>query len=43
MFGDFSPKLAELTDDVLFADVLNRPELRICSHSAQTDSNDKGA
>jgi 4-carboxymuconolactone decarboxylase len=25
--GDFAPKLAELTDDVLFADVWNRPEL----------------
>ncbi|WP_213816605.1 carboxymuconolactone decarboxylase family protein [Glaciihabitans sp. dw_435] len=25
--GDFSPKLAELTDDVLFEDVWNRPEL----------------
>lgn len=27
MFGDFAPKLAELTDDVLFADVWNRLEL----------------
>lgn len=27
LFGDFAPKLAELTDDVLFADVWNRPEL----------------
>ena len=27
MFGDFAPKPAELTDDVLFADVWNRPEL----------------
>lgn len=27
MFGDFAPKLAELTDDVLFKDVWNRPEL----------------
>ncbi|MEY9778085.1 carboxymuconolactone decarboxylase family protein [Arthrobacter sp. MW3 TE3886] len=27
MFGDFAPKLAELTDDILFADVWNRPEL----------------
>jgi len=26
-FGDFAPKLAELTDDVLFDDVWNRPEL----------------
>ncbi|MFJ8768958.1 carboxymuconolactone decarboxylase family protein [Streptomyces clavifer] len=25
--GDFSPKLAELTDDVLFEDVWNRTEL----------------
>ena len=27
LFGDFAPKLAELTDDVLFADVWNRAEL----------------
>jgi 4-carboxymuconolactone decarboxylase len=27
MFGDFAPKLAELTDDVLFEDVWNRTEL----------------
>ena len=27
MFGAFAPKLAELTDDVLFEDVWNRPEL----------------
>jgi len=27
MFGDLAPKLAELTDDVLFEDVWNRPEL----------------
>lgn len=26
-FGDFSPKLAELTDDILFDDVWNRPDL----------------
>jgi 4-carboxymuconolactone decarboxylase len=25
--GDFSPKIAELTDDVLFGDVWERPEL----------------
>lgn len=25
--GDFAPKLAELTDDTLFEDVWNRPEL----------------
>jgi len=27
MIGDIAPKLAELTDDVLFADVWERPEL----------------
>ena len=27
MFGDFAPKLAALTDDVLFEDVWNRAEL----------------
>jgi 4-carboxymuconolactone decarboxylase len=27
MFGDFAPKLASLTDDVLFEDVWNRAEL----------------
>ncbi|PPF85605.1 4-carboxymuconolactone decarboxylase [Subtercola sp. Z020] len=27
MFGEFAPKLAALTDDVLFEDVWNRPEL----------------
>ena len=27
MFGGFAPKLAELTDDMLFEDVWNRPEL----------------
>lgn len=27
LFDDFAPKLAALTDDVLFADVWNRPEL----------------
>ena len=27
LMGDFAPKLAELTDDVLFADVWNRSEL----------------
>jgi 4-carboxymuconolactone decarboxylase len=26
-FGDFSPKLVQLTDDVLFGDVWERPEL----------------
>ena len=27
MMGDFAPKLAELTDNVLFGDVWERPEL----------------
>ena len=27
MIGDFAPKLVELTDDVLFGDVWDRPEL----------------
>jgi 4-carboxymuconolactone decarboxylase len=27
MLGDFSPKLVQLTDDVLFGDVWERPEL----------------
>lgn len=27
MLGDFAPKLVELTDDVLFSDVWERPEL----------------
>ena len=27
MFGDINPKLAELSDDVLFGDVWERPEL----------------
>ena len=27
LLGDFAPKLAALTDDVLFDDVWNRPEL----------------
>src|SRR3954469_9632999 len=27
IIGDFAPKLAELTDDVLFGDVWERPEL----------------
>ncbi len=26
-FGDFSPKLVQITDDVLFGDVWERPEL----------------
>jgi 4-carboxymuconolactone decarboxylase len=36
MFGDFAPKLAELTDDVLFADVWNRPELAARDRSLLT-------
>lgn len=27
LVGDFAPKLAELTDDILFGDVWERPEL----------------
>jgi 4-carboxymuconolactone decarboxylase len=27
LYGDFAPKMAELTDDVLFGDVWARPEL----------------
>ncbi len=38
MFGDFAPKLAELTDDVLFADVWNRPELSARDRSLITVS-----
>jgi len=36
MFGDFAPKLAELTDDVLFADVWNRPDLSARDRSLVT-------
>jgi 4-carboxymuconolactone decarboxylase len=36
LFGDFAPKLAELTDDVLFADVWNRPELSARDRSLVT-------
>lgn len=36
MFGDFAPKLAELTDDVLFDDVWNRPELSARDRSLAT-------
>ncbi|WP_188546957.1 carboxymuconolactone decarboxylase family protein [Rhodococcoides trifolii] len=36
MFGDFAPKLAELTDGVLFADVWNRPELAARDRSLVT-------
>ena len=38
LFGDFAPKLAELTDDVLFADVWNRPELSARDRSLVTVS-----
>lgn len=34
--GDFAPKLAALTDDVLFADVWNRPELSARDRSLVT-------
>ncbi len=36
MFGDFAPKLAELTNDVLFDDVWNRPELSARDRSLAT-------
>ncbi|MDY0892453.1 carboxymuconolactone decarboxylase family protein [Frigoribacterium sp. CFBP9030] len=36
MFGDFAPKLAALTDDVLFEDVWNRPELSARDRSLVT-------
>ncbi|MGU3437660.1 carboxymuconolactone decarboxylase family protein [Actinomycetes bacterium M1A6_2h] len=36
LFVDFAPKLAELTDDVLFADVWNRPELSARDRSLVT-------
>ena len=36
LFGDFAPKLAELTDDVLFADVWNRPDLSARDRSLVT-------
>ena len=36
MFGDFAPKLASLTDDVLFDDVWNRPELSARDRSLVT-------
>ncbi|OZC61971.1 carboxymuconolactone decarboxylase family protein [Rhodococcus sp. 15-725-2-2b] len=35
-FGEFAPKLAELTDDVLFADVWNRTELAARDRSLLT-------
>jgi 4-carboxymuconolactone decarboxylase len=38
LFGDFAPKLAELTDDMLFADVWNRPELSARDRSLITVS-----
>jgi 4-carboxymuconolactone decarboxylase len=36
LFGDFAPKLAELTFDVLFGDVWNRPELSARDRSLLT-------
>jgi len=38
LFGDFAPKLAELTDDVLFEDIWNRPELSARDRSLITVS-----
>ena len=36
LIGDFAPKLAELTDDVLFGDVWARPELSARDRSLVT-------
>jgi 4-carboxymuconolactone decarboxylase len=36
MFGDFAPKLAQLTDDMLFEDLWNRPELSARDRSLVT-------
>ena len=36
LVGDFAPKLAELTDDVLFGDVWARPELSTRDRSLVT-------
>ena len=36
MLGDFAPKMAALTDDVLFEDVWNRPELSARDRSLVT-------
>ncbi|OZE26844.1 4-carboxymuconolactone decarboxylase [Rhodococcus sp. 05-2254-6] len=36
IFGEFAPKLAELTDDMLFADVWNRTELAARDRSLLT-------
>jgi 4-carboxymuconolactone decarboxylase len=38
LIGDIAPKLAELTDDVLFADVWKRPELSPRDRSLATIS-----
>jgi len=38
MIGDFAPKLADLTDDVLFGDVWQRPELSKRDRSIATVS-----
>lgn len=38
LVGDFAPKLAELTDDVLFGDVWARPELAPRDRSLATIS-----
>nr|WP_311380884.1 carboxymuconolactone decarboxylase family protein [Arthrobacter sp. ISL-28] len=36
MFGDFARKLAQLTDDMLFDDIWNRPELSVRDRSLIT-------
>ncbi|MGO4649471.1 carboxymuconolactone decarboxylase family protein [Nocardia sp. 2YAB30] len=36
LVGDFLPKMAELTDDVLFGDIWARPELARCDRSLIT-------
>ncbi|MBD1541767.1 carboxymuconolactone decarboxylase family protein [Arthrobacter sp. IA7] len=36
MFGEFAPKLAQLTDDVLFGDLWERPELSPRDRSLMT-------
>lgn len=38
LYGDFAPKLAELTDDVLFGDVWQRPGLSLRDRSLATVS-----
>jgi 4-carboxymuconolactone decarboxylase len=38
LFGDIAPRLAELTDDVLFGDIWVRPGLSLRDHSLATVS-----